>query len=180
MPISFPQTTRALQADQDKISLLALVFMLIMLTVWGIWLFTAKIHSYASSQQFELSRHPHPKWLEIDGSRRAIPFTQYTIQANFKPEDAKKIEPGQTAKIILESTSTLPMRPLTSSVRNVFPQTGNVELAISIPGNEPDPFQQGKLSRLDVAVTSQTPLAFLFHMATKQSTPEQTDKGQLF
>ena len=180
MPISFPQTTRALQSDQDKISLFALAFMLIMLAVWGIWLFTAQIHSYTSSQQLELNRNPHPKWLEINGNRRAVPFTQYTIQAHFDPEDVQKIESGQTAKIVLESNTTLPMRPLTSSVKNVFPQTGNVELEINIPGNESDPFDQAKLARLDVAVSSQTPLAFLFHLATKQSTSGQTDKGNVF
>lgn len=161
MAIPFPQTTRALQADQDQVSLLALVFLTIMLVLWGMWFFTAPVYTYISTKQVHITLHPQPSWSMTSGSRRPQAFAHYLIQGQFPATEVAHVKVGQTAKIHFEGHSLLPTRAYTAQITEVDKSNQLAHALLEVPMAEADPLKGAVVSHMDIATNERTPMAFL-------------------
>ena len=77
---------RSLNRDDPRVSLAALVIITLLLLAWSAWFFLAKIPLYETSRQFEV---------QTDGS----------LAVTFSPQALTRIQPGQSAVLLLEATA---------------------------------------------------------------------------
>ena len=167
MPVPFSQTTRALQADHGRFSRLTLGLAIFLLFLWSYWFFAASIHHYVRSEKIELSQAEQPTWKIPQGGKRAIAYNNYTLRAYFSPADLQQIKPGQQARLLLLSPDTLPRRPLTTRVEQLEPLSGAVYVRLEIPAKPSGLLAGATLESMEIAVSQQTPAAFLFHTARR-------------
>jgi hypothetical protein len=165
--IPFSQTTRALQADHGRYSRLTLGLALVVLVLWGYWFFTASIYHYVSSNQqhIEITPGDQPFWKIGKGENRAAAYHRYTVRAYFDPVDFYKIAPEQRARLLLTSADTLPRRALTVTVQRVDPVANAAEGLLELRRDIAASLAGASVERMEIAVSHQTPAAFLFHTA---------------
>lgn len=175
MAISFSQTTRILQADQSRFSLLALGFLIIMLLIWSLWFFTASVNNYVSSETVRPVKDPQPVWEIPEAERRPVAFVHYRISAVFD-KDLHKIDLGQPVRISMQSESLIPAQALKSTVTDIDKVNKTVTADLLFQGDDNDPFRYSRPVRFDVSVKQETPAAFLFNMvaAKRQPTAQQS------
>ena len=169
--VPFSQTVRALQADHGRYSRMTLGLAVIVLLLWGYWFFTAATYHYVSSNQrhIELTQEDQPTWKIGKGERRAAAYYQYTVRAYFEPADFYQIAVGQKARLFLSSSDTLPRRALTVMVESVDPVVNAVEGLLELRTDIAESLAGASIERMEIAVSHQTPAAFLFHTARPTS-----------
>lgn len=165
--IPFSQTTRAFQADHGRYSRVTLGLALLVLVLWAYWFFTASTYHYVSSNQrhIELTQEDQPTWKIGKGENRAAAYHRYTVRAYFAPADFLQIAPGQKARLLLTSADTLPRRALTIKVHRLDPVANAAEGRLELRADIAASLGGASIKRMEVAVSQQTPAAFLFHTA---------------
>ncbi len=165
--VPFSQTIRALQADHGRYSRMTLGLGLIVLVLWGYWFFTASTFHYISSNQrhIELTQEDQPIWKIGKGERRAAAYYQYMVRAYFEPADFYQIAAGQKARLFITSSDTLPRRALTVVIDSVDPVINAVEGQLELRTDIAKSLAGASIERMEIAVSHQTPAAFLFHTA---------------
>ncbi len=165
--IPFIQTTRALQADHGRYSRLTLSLALVVLVLWGYWFFTASTYHYVSSNQrhIEIAQEDQPIWKIGKGENRAAAYHRYTVRAYFDPADFYQIAAGQKALLLLTSADTLPRRALTVKVHRVDPVANVAEGQLELRRDIAASLAGASIERMEIAVSHQTPAAFLFYTA---------------
>jgi hypothetical protein len=169
--IPFSQTTRALQADHGRHSRLILGLGFIVLALWGHWFFTASTYHYVSSNQrhIEIVQEDQPTWKIGKGENRAAAYYRYTVRAYFSRKDFYQITPGQKARLLLTSSETLPRRALVIKVQRVDPIAHAAEGQLELRKDIAASLGGASVERMEIAVSRQTPAAFLFHTARPAS-----------
>ncbi|XCN71410.1 MAG: hypothetical protein Q3M24_13930 [Candidatus Electrothrix aestuarii] len=163
--IPFSQTRRALQADQGRYSRLTLGFALVVMLLWGYWFFTASTPQYISTQKIKITQGDQPVWRIAPGENRAAAYYRYTVQAYFTPEDFQQISSGQQMRLLLTRSGSLSERVLAAQVDRMEPVHNAIEADLELRMEIAEMLAGATLERLDIAVTQQTPAAFLFHTA---------------
>ncbi len=163
--IPFSQTMRALQADHGRYSRLTLSLAIIVLLLWGYWFFTASTYHYISSKHIEITQGDQPVWKIAKGENRAAAYHRYDVRAYFDPSDFHQIKLGQKTRLMLTSSDTLPRRALTAKVDRVDPVNKTVDVQLELRVETAESLAGATLERMEIAVSHQTPAAFLFHTA---------------
>ena len=162
MPTPFSQTAQALQADQGRFSMLSLGAAVVILLLWCCWLFYAPVYLYASSSELQVTSAEQPVWKLSEGSGRPAAYQQYKVQAKFAPAEMAQIKAGQTAKLFLRSSDTLPRRPLSATVEQADDDL--VVLKMELPQETSAKTLAGTtIDRAEIAIAKTSPLNFLLH-----------------
>jgi len=171
MSISFPETTRSLQADKNLRILLWLSMAMFIFALWFFWFFGASVAHYVSSQSVEMVLQPQRVWKIPEGERRPIAHRRYLLSAEFSMENIQKIAPGQTVKIFLHNKDTLPHRALLSHVALIKSELKKIKVLLDIPADSLDPLLDARVKQLNVAIFAQSPAAILFHKVDPDLSP---------
>lgn len=167
MPVPFSQTTRALQSDNGLLIYFSLGLVILLVSLWLYWFFTANIYRYASSQTFTIEMEPFPAWKHMrDGySGRMIPVAskKYRIEAPISSFDLGQIRTGQKIKLSLISPGTLPRRALELEAYAIDPVKRQLQAYFSAPYNHSDPFYGINPDSLQVAIDQQSPAEFVWY-----------------
>jgi hypothetical protein len=169
MPVPFSQTTRALQADHGRLSRLTLGFAVVMLLLWGYWLFNAPTYQYVSSKKIQITQADQPTWKIPKGEKRIAAYERYDVLAFFQTADVRRIKRGQKARLMLSSSDTLPRRALISRVDRVDSAIDAVHVRLEIRADAFGLLAGATLESVEIAVARRTPAAFLFQTARPDS-----------
>ncbi|CAK8718509.1 HlyD family secretion protein [Candidatus Electrothrix laxa] len=167
--IPFSQTMRALQADHGRYSRLTLSLAVVVLLLWGYWLFTAATYHYISSKDIEITLGDQPVWKISKGEKRAVAYHRYAVRAYFNPSDFYQIKLGQKTRLMMTSLDTLPRRALTAKVDRIDPVNKTVDVQLELRAEAAKSLAGATVERMEIAVSHQTPAAFLFHTARPAS-----------
>ena len=148
----------SLDTDSYRVLLLSLLVVTTLLGAWLAWLFLARVARYVESEQGHL-------------------VGTATIVADFSPAALGRIQPGQPARLRLESFPWIKYGAVRATVATVArePSDGWLEVKLSI---QPDPstavpLQHGQTGAVEVEVERVAPAALVLRAAGQLlATPE--------
>jgi hypothetical protein len=143
----FSRTTRSLQADGHRSTLLGLLTVILLLIVWGGWFFAARIPIYQTSENVQLT-----------GAQR--------VTALFPSGTLDRIKRGQAANFYPEGAVWAQAGPIPAIVTGVSPDPtadqARVELALRLDRSLPVPLQQGLKGRVEIELERVSPASLVF------------------
>jgi len=141
MSISFSRSTRALNNDTFRPSLLGSIITIIVLTVWGVWFVFARVPLYEITTQAQIAHGE--------------------IIAKFTPEQITRLRAGQEATVNVQATTNAPAQVFRAEVMEVANRAQNRmepnTVRLAIVANEP--LQEA--SQVQVQVEEVSPLLFV-------------------
>jgi multidrug resistance efflux pump len=173
MPTPFSNTTHALNNDPyHHLTRWGMMVALIIMLMWVLWFIWGDIHHYVSSQSATITQDEQPVWRIPTGKNISTAYTRYTIVAKFSANDIARIHKGQDAALYFASHSTLPSRPIISTIDSVDQKKGQVHLRFEVKQSKNDVSAQTyqQAPRVEVSVLRESPAAFLFHTVTHNNT----------
>ncbi|MBN1994409.1 MAG: hypothetical protein JW953_17050 [Anaerolineae bacterium] len=150
MSISFSRSTRALNNDSFRPSLLGLSITMLVLAAWGVWFVFARVSLYETTTEAQIAPGE--------------------VVATFTPEQIRRIHAGQEAIVNIQTTTTAPAQSFRGEVMEVANRTQNrmeantVRLAVVAASELP---QEASQVEVQVQVEQISPL--LFVLRTGQS-----------
>ncbi len=171
MSISFSRTAAALHADRfETLVRFGMIAGLVIILCWLLWFFNGTVYHYLKSESSTITLEPQPVWRLDDQQSHIIPYQRYTIIAHFSKADLSHIEKGQQAALYFSGDETLPNRPFTTTVDQVNSKQGTATLHLEVRRDNPtSPGSDAQAPEVEVAVASETPAAFLFHVVSARS-----------
>lgn len=150
MSIPFSQTLRSLETDTARTRLLGLIVIALFLGGWLAWGFLSRVTLYEVTPQASL----------IGAS---------TVMAQFSPAVQGRIQPGQMARLRLDSYPWLQYGTVSAVVTTVprTPRDGWLEIKLSIPEEPTGPItlDYGMTGVIEVAVEQVSPAELLLRAA---------------
>ena len=171
MPASFSRTTTALHAERfETLVRFGMIAGLIIMLCWLLWFFNGTVYHYLKSESSTITLEPQPVWRLDDQQSHIIPYRRYTIIAHFSKADLPHIEKGQQAALYFSGDETLPNRPFITTVDQVNSKERTATLHLEVRKDDAlSPGSDAQAPEVEVAVASETPAAFLFHVVTAKS-----------
>ncbi len=169
MASPFSRTTRSVATDHFYVSLAGLIIAIILAIVWGRWFFTAKITFYETSQRITVTNDESivtqfPQDAH-GGTQRAVSIRTRRIVAEFPPETRERIQVGQPAFLLLNTSVGKQTGALTTVVDNIAvdgkTNSLRVELTATLDAERPNPFEQGASGELRVESRYVTPAVLI-------------------
>ena len=145
MSISFSRSTRSLNRESFRLSLVGLVVIILLLLAWTAWFFLAKVPLYEISRQFEVRR---------DGS----------LAVTFSSEALARIRPGQSAVLRLAETAGQGAQSLSALVMNT-PTTGSRTNQVELHVFSPELLQPGLAGEVRIEVEHVSPARLVMRSA---------------
>jgi hypothetical protein len=150
MATPFTQTMRSLETDTTRTRLVGLIVIALLLGVWLAWGFLSRVTLYEVSDQASLS-----------GAS--------TVVVQFSPAVQGRIQPGQTARLRLDSYPWLQSGTVPAVVTPVrrTPRDGWLEVRLTIAETPPAPITLdfGMTGVVEVAVEQVSPAELLLRAA---------------
>ena len=150
MSIPFSQTMRSLETDTARTRVIWLTVIALLLGVWLAWGFLSRVTLYEVTNQASLT-----------GAS--------TVVAQFSPAVQGRIQPGQTARLRLDSYPWLQYGSVTAVVTTVprTPRDGWLEVRLNIPHDPAPPITLdfGMTGVVEVAVEHVSPAELLLRAA---------------
>lgn len=142
MALSFPQSTRALQNDRNRLSLVGIVVGLMLLLAWSAWFFGASITRYEDGRIVRTTRDDR-------------------LVAAFSPQAASDLRSGQTAFIRPEGAAAaeIPAIPAIVADINGTSAENQVDVVLYVQWDAVPPalWGQALTGSVSVAVEQQSP-----------------------
>jgi hypothetical protein len=141
MASPFARSLRSLEADKFSVSLIMTGVSVVIITIWLLWFFLARVTVYVDSNVFSVER------------------TGY-VTATFPTDDINDIRQGQTALVVLDGELGEQLGILEASVYQIDRGTNETDIELFVPyyGNtlaEVDDLPSG---RVRIEVETATPL----------------------
>lgn len=144
MATPFARSLRSLNVDSLYTSLVGLLVVMILLVIWGVWFFGAKISLYQSSDQAQVSHLLY-------------------VTAQFPGEQAGQIKLGQAATFYPGDIVQAPDGPIPAVVTEVRPTVGGpteVTLALRPERRLSTSLPPGLTGRVEIEVERVSPASF--------------------
>ena len=150
MSTPFSQTLRSLETDTARTRLVGLSLIALLLGAWVMWGFFSRITLYEVADQVSLT-------------------SATTIEAHFSPAVQGRIQPGQMARLRLDSYPWLQYGTVPAMVTTVprAPREGWLAVRLNITADPPSPIvlDYGMTGAVEVAVEEVSPAELLLRAA---------------
>jgi hypothetical protein len=184
MATPFSRTIRSLESDNYYFSLIGLLIAIVLAMLWGYWFFTAKIVSYETSQDLQVTDekmiiHQFPKKAPL----RVQEFHRRFLNAYFPLTTLSKIHPGQKAWVHLQGEYGQSIHPLPAKVARVLPAWGtkpaHAVLQLDLDSSTNRLVETGMGGEVKIEVQEKTPAQFVLHAAgLLNKTPQLSSSPQ--
>ncbi len=168
MSSPFSRTMRSLKSDNFYVSLAGLFVAAVLLILWGIWFFTAKVTFYEVSRNVHVTNKESVVTEFPSDMRGVVQRTLATrtrvVMADFPAEAMETIKPGQAALLNLDGKIGKQTGAISAIVSNVtyLPQGGGrIELLAETDANAPNPLEEGIGGEVKIEVEYITPVALV-------------------
>lgn len=163
----FSRTMRSLNADNYRISFIGMGVALLLLSVWTLWFFTARVTIYKNSKRAYIVKEESIVAKFTGNTRRAKGTRQYSVIAEFSREDMDDIRPGQQAMLYIDPDFQRKFgnKSLVGAVPAMIKQTerskARAKLFALMDAELPIRLQSGMTAKVVVEVRHMTPAAMV-------------------
>lgn len=152
MSNTFSRTTRSLSADNYTASMIGISISLMLLIMWCIWFFSAKVTIYKTSVTARLTKDERISASFPNDAFRVQEIRQNRMIAEFSAEDMADIRPGQSADIYLDGNAGKRFGMLQAVVTDItrVKEKSQVELFTLLDINSPIRLREGMTGKVMV------------------------------
>lgn len=167
MSSPFSHTLRSLHADSFRASAIGMIAALVLLSAWFAWFFMARIPSYRVSLKAYTTQAETVTAIFPDDGTRVRETREQRVIAEFLPEAAEDIRPGQSALLYLDGeigkqTGSV---PATVNKVNRSPQKAQILLSALSDAGSPLHIPAKTTGQVKIMVSSLSPAELVMRTA---------------